>query len=218
MAKIVTMKEAAGMIKDGSKVMVSGFLGAGGPSKLLHEVAQTGVKNLTVMANDGAKTGWALGELISNGQVKKLIATHIGLNPEVGKKMNAGEMEVELVPQGSFAEKIRAGGAGLGGVLTKTGLGTIIADGKQVINIDGTDFLLEKPLHADVALICGYKVDKNGNVWYKGSARNFNVVMATAADLVICEADNIVELGEIEPENVMTPGILVDYIVDGGKA
>lgn len=217
MSKIVSVNEALAQVKDGMTVMVGGFLGQGGPNKLLTALSKTGVKDLTVICNDGSKPGLGLALLISNGQVKKLIASHIGVNPEVGKKMNAGEMEVTLVPQGSLAEKIRAGGAGLGGILTPTGYGTIAGEGKQTLTVDGKNYLLETPLRADVALICGYKVDKAGNVWYKGTARNFNVVMATAADTVIVEADHVVEIGEIEPENVVTQSILVDYIVDGGK-
>ncbi|NCB62158.1 MAG: CoA transferase subunit A [Clostridia bacterium] len=217
MSKIVAVNEAVAQIKDGMTIMCSGFLGQGGANKVLLALSKTGVKDLTVICNDGSKPGLGLGLLITNGQVKKLIASHIGLNPEVGKKMNAGELEVTLVPQGSLAEKIRAGGAGLGGILTPTGFGTIVAEGKQTITVDGKNYLLETPLHADVSLINGYKVDKSGNVWYRGTARNFNVVMATAADTVIVEADHVVEIGEIEPENVVTPGILVDYIVDGGK-
>jgi acetate CoA/acetoacetate CoA-transferase alpha subunit len=138
----------------------------------------------------------------------------VGLNKEVGQKMNSGTLEVELIPQGTFAERIRCGGNGMGGFLTPTGVGTIVAKGKQVINIDNKDYLLELPLRADVALITGHKVDRSGNVWYKGTTRTFCVVMATAADFVIVEADHIVELGEIEPENIMTQGIFIDYIAD----
>jgi acetate CoA/acetoacetate CoA-transferase alpha subunit len=216
-SKIVSVSEAISKVKDGMTIMCGGFLGLGAPNKVLLALSKTGVKNLTVICNDGSKPGLGLALLISNGQVKKLIATHIGVNPEVGKKMNAGEMAVTLVPQGTLAEVIRAGGAGLGGVLTPTGFGTIIAEGKQTVVVDGKNYLLEKPMHADIALINGCKVDKAGNVWYKGITRNFNVVMATAADTVIVEADNVVEIGEIEPENVVTQSILVDYIVDGGK-
>lgn len=217
MSKLISATEAAAKIKDGMTVMIGGFLGHGAPNKILDEVAKSGVKDLTIICNDGSVPGVGLAKVISNGQVKKLIATHIGLNPEVGQKMNSGEIEVTLVPQGSMAEKVRAGGAGLGGVLTPTGFGTIVAEGKQVLELEGRKYLLEMPLHADVALINGYNIDKAGNVWYKGTNRNFNVVMATAADLVIAEADNVVEIGTIEPENVVTQSILVDYIVDGGS-
>lgn len=218
MAKLVSVEEAAGMIKDGNSVMIGGFMGCGNPHKIIDALVKKGTRNLTVLCNDGAWPEFGVAKLITGGQVRKLIATHVGLNPEVGKKMNTGELQVELIPQGTFTERIRCGGNGMGGFLTQTGFGTIIADGKQVLSIDGKNYLLELPLKADVALICGNKIDRKGNVWYKGTTRNFNVVMATAADIVIAEADNVVELGEIEPENVVTQGIFVDYIVDGGNA
>jgi acetate CoA/acetoacetate CoA-transferase alpha subunit len=214
MAKIITVDEAAEQIKDGMSVMIGGFMGCGNPHAVVDALVRRGSKDLTVICNDGAWPGFGVAKLISNGQVKKLIATHVGLNKEVGQKMNSGEMEVELIPQGTFAERIRCGGNGTGGFLTPTGIGTIIAEGKQVINVKGRDYLLELPLKADAALIVGYKVDRNGNIWYKGTTRTFNVVMATAADLVIVEAEHIVELGDIEPENVVTQGIFVDYIAD----
>ena len=217
MAKVVSVEEAVAMVKDGDAVMIGGFMGCGNPHRVIDALVKKGTRNLTVICNDGAGPGFGVAKLITSGQVKKLIATHVGLNPEVGNKMNTGELQVELIPQGTFVERIRCGGNGMGGFLTPTGLGTIIADGKQVIRIDGQDYLLELPLKADVALICGNKIDKNGNVWYRGTTSNFNVEMATAADLVIAEADNVVELGKIEPENVLTQGIFVDYIVDGGN-
>ena len=218
MATLVSVEEAAGLIKDGDTVMIGGFMGCGNPHKVIDALVKKGTKNLTVMCNDGAYPEFGVAKLIANGQVKKLIATHVGLNPEVGKRMNSGELQVELIPQGTFVERIRCGGNGMGGFLTPTGFGTIVADGKQVISLDGKDYLLELPLKAHVALICGNKIDPIGNIWYKGATRNFNVVMATAADLVIAEADNVVGLGEIEPENIVTQGIFVDYIVDGGRA
>ena len=163
-----------------------------------------------------------MAKLIHNGQVTHLIATHVGLNPEVAARMNDGSMKVDLIPQGSLAEMIRAGGAGLGGVLTPTGVGTIVEDNKDFVlgkvTVDGREYLHMRPVKADVALISGYRIDKAGNVWYKGTTRNFSLPMATAADLVIAEADNVVEIGEIEPENVHTYGVFVDYVVDGGKA
>lgn len=174
-----------------------------------------GVKNLTVICNDGGVPGEGSGLLIRNKQVKKLIATHIGLNPEVAQQMNSGELEVELVPQGTFAERIRCGGAGIGGFLTPTGIGTEVEEGKQKITIDGKEYLLELPLRADVAIIRGSIVDKLGNVFYNGTTRNFNTVMATAADIVICAAEKIVEPGEIDPNCVATPSLFVDYIVGG---
>jgi acetate CoA/acetoacetate CoA-transferase alpha subunit len=217
MNKVIDIEKAVDKIKEGMTVMVGGFMGCGNPHKVIDALAKRGTKNLTLICNDGAIPGFGVAKLIENHQIKKMYATHIGLNPEVGRQMNYGEMEVVLNPQGTFTEKIRCGGNGMGGFLTPTGIGTIIEEGKKRITVDGTEYLLETPLKADVALICGNKIDKNGNVWYKGTTRNFNVVMATAADLVIAEADNVVEIGEIEPENVATPGIFVDYIVDGGN-
>lgn len=226
MAEFISVRQAAERIPDGASVMVGGFMGCGSAHRVIGALAQTGVKNLTVISNDAAmRSGpdggeyYGLAKLIHNKQVSRLIATHVGLNPEVARQMNAGELEVELIPQGSLAEMIRAGGAGLGGVLTPTGIGTVVERASHVhsvVEIDGKKYLLERPLRADIALICGCKVDRAGNVWYKGTTRNFNQVMATAADLVIAEADHVVEIGEIEPENVITPGILVDYVAQGG--
>jgi len=222
MAKIISPAEAARLIPDGASIMVGGFMGCGSPHRVIAELAALGTKNLTVICNDGGKPDspidgglYGIAKLIHNKQIKKLIATHVGLNPEVAQQMNSGEMEVVLIPQGSLTEMIRAGGAGLGGILTPTGLSTIVEDSDHVhsvVEIDGKKFLLERPIRADFAIISGHTVDKNGNVWYKGTTRNFNQVMATAADVVIAEADNLVEPGAIEPENVVTPWILVDYV------
>ncbi len=229
MPKFITLAEAVEMIPDGASIMVGGFMGCGNPHKVIDALSKSGKGNFKLICNDGAQPGGPMGEeyygvakLIHNRQVKHMVATHVGLNPEVGLQMNEGSMRVDLIPQGSFAEMIRAGGAGLGGVLTPTGVGTIVEDYRDYVHsvqeIDGRKYLLMKPLKADFALISGYKVDKAGNVWYKGSTRNFGWAMATAAKTVIVEADNVVEAGEIEPENVMTSGIFVDYVVDGGKA
>lgn len=198
-------------------IMVGGFLGCKNPFKLVDALVEKGVKDITLIANDTAFPEVGIGKLIVNKQVKKLIASHIGTNRETGNQMNSGELEVELVPQGTLAERIRAAGAGLGGVLTPTGIGTVVAEGKRIIEVDGKEYLLEKPLRADVALIVGAKVDKKGNVRYAKATRNFNPLMATAADLVIVEADEIVEVGELDPDDVMTPGIFVDYIVGGNE-
>lgn len=219
MANVISMNEAVAQIKDGMTIMVGGFLSAGGPNEVLHAIAESGVKDLTVICNDGGnpKIDHSLAELIHNGQVAHLWATHIGLNPEVGQKMNDGSMKVTLVPQGSMAEKIRAGGYGLGGILTPTGLGTPVGEeaGKKVIVVNGKDYLLEEPLHADVSVIYGSTVDKYGNVKIHGDARNFNIVMAAAADKVICQADEIIDM--MDPDEVLIQGVLVDYIVDGGN-
>ncbi|MCD8256073.1 MAG: 3-oxoacid CoA-transferase subunit A [Oscillospiraceae bacterium] len=226
MPKFVSIEEAAKLIPDGATVMFGGFMGCGSAHKLIDALSKSGVKDLTVIANDASMPGGPLGEeyyalakLVHNKQIKKLIATHVGLNLEVAtQNMVDGTLEVVLIPQGSMAEMIRAGGGGLGGVLTPTGVGTIVEEnpyclGKQTIN--GRDYLLMAPLHADFAVIAGAKIDKNGNVWYKGDTSNFNIVMATAADTVIAEAEEIVE--QITPEDVRTSGVFVDYVVEGGK-
>ena len=227
MAKFVTVEEAVALIPDGATIMVGGFMGCGNAHKIIDALSKSGKGNFTLISNDGSMPGGPLGEdyygvakLIHNHQVKHLIATHVGLNPEVAQQMNEGTMKVDLIPQGSLAEMIRANGAGLGGVLTPTGVGTIVEDspfclGKQTI--DGKEYLLMKPIRADFALLNGHIIDKFGNIWYKGTTRNFNIVMATAADVVIAEAGNVVEIGDIEPENVVTSGAFVNYIVDGGN-
>ena len=220
MPKFVSLEEAAALIQDGMTVMIGGFLGCVNAHKIIDVLVKNNVKDLTIIANDSPPTGFGLARLIDNHQVKRLIASHVGMNQNVADQMNAGEMEVWLIPQGSLAEMVRAGGNGLGGVLTPTGLGTPVEESPladRKITVDGKEYLLMKPVHADVALLNGYKVDKMGNIWYKGTTRNFNPLMAMAADLVICEADNVVEVGEIAPEDVVTQGIFVDYIVDGGK-
>lgn len=216
MNKLISIEEAAGMIKDGMTIMVGGFMGVKNPFRIIDAIIEKGVKDITLIANDTAVPGVGIGKLIVNRQVKKVIASHIGTNKETGNQMTAGELEVELVPQGTLVERIRAAGAGLGGVLTPTGLGTVVAEGKTIVTVDGKDYLLEKPLRADVTLIAGARVDKKGNIRYRKAARNFSPIMATAADLVIVEADEIVEVGEIDPDDIMTPGIFVNYIV-GGK-
>lgn len=228
MPKFITVEEAVKLIPDGATVMFGGFMGCGNAHRFIDALSKSGVKDLTYIGNDGVCPGGPMGEeyygaakLIHNRQVSRMIASHVGLNPEVAQQsMVDGTLEVTLIPQGSLAEMIRAGGAGLGGVLTPTGVGTIIEEsplclGKQTI--DGKDYLLMKPLHADFAVIGGAKIDRYGNVWYKGSSQNFNIVMATAADVVIAEAEEIVEIGDIAPEDVRTPGIFVDYVVEGGK-
>jgi len=216
MSKLIHMAEAVAKITDGMTIMVGGFMGCGNAHHLVQAIIDAGRTDLTLIANDAAMPGYGIAKLVEQRRLRKLITSHVGLNPQVGIQMNAGDLEVELVPQGTLVERIRSGGAGLGGVLTPTGLGTPVADGKSVVTVEGRDYLLEKPLRADVALVNGYRVDPFGNVWYRGDARNFNPVMATAADLVIVEADHLVELGDIPPEDVVTPGVFVDYIVAGG--
>lgn len=213
MKKIITAMEAVEHIKDGCSIMVGGFLGVGTPEKLIDAIVEKGVKDLTIIANDTSFIDKGVGRLVANKQVKKVITSHIGTNPETGNQMNSGELDVELVPQGTLAERIRAKGAGLGGVLTPTGIGTVVAEGKESLTIDDREYLLEKPLGADVALIGGYVVDTHGNISYKSTSRNFNPLMATAADIVIVGAEEVVEIGELNPEEVVTPKIFVDYIV-----
>ena len=219
--KIMTAQEAVANIQDGATIMVGGFMACGTPEILIDALVEKNVKNLTIICNDAGVPGRGVGKLLSNGQIKTLIASHVGLNPEVAQRMNTDvaedKLECILVPQGTLAERVRAGGAGLGGFLTPTGVGTIVADGKQVINIDGRDYLLEKPLQADFALIRGSVTDKFGNTTYNGTTRTFNPMMATAANYVIVGACEIVEVGEIDPNNVVTSGIFVDAIVGGEK-
>ena len=211
--KVVTMEEAVSHVKDGMTVFIGGFLGVGTPEKIIDALIEKGVKDLTVIGNDTGFPDRGIGRLVCNNQVKKVIATHIGTNPETGRRMQTGEMEVELCPQGTLVERIRAAGNGLGGILTPTGVGTIVEEGKQVIEVDGKKYLLEKPLRADVALINGSVVDELGNIIYAKTTKNFNPMMATAADTVIVFAEKLVKVGEIDPDHVMTSRIFVDYIV-----
>ena len=215
MNKIVSLDFAMDHVKDGMTLMIGGFLGVGTPEIFIDELIKREIKDLTIIANDTSFVDNGLGRLIESKQVKKVIASHIGTNSETGRQMNEKEMEVELVPQGPLAERVRSGGTGLGGVLTPTGLGTMVEEGKQKIEVDGITYLLETALRADVALLLGHKVDKKGNTIYDKSARNFNPLMAMAADTVIMLAENLVEVGDIDAEHIITPGILVDYIVKG---
>ncbi len=214
MRKVVGIDEAAGRVQDGMTVMIGGFLGVGTPEWLIDALLAKGVKDLTVIANDTAQPERGIGKLVVGRRVRKAVVSHIGTNPETGRQMNAGELEVRLVPQGTLVEQIRAGGAGLGGVLTHTGVGTLVEEGKAKIEIGGRIYLLELPLRADVALLKAHKGDTKGNLVYRLSARNFNPVIATAADWVIAEVERLVEPGEIDPDEVMTPGIFVDMVVE----
>ena len=212
MNKIKTIDEAVSYIKDGMTVAVGGFMGTGTPEKLVDAVIAKGIKNLTLICNDTAMPEKGVGKWVVSRVLKKAIVSHIGLNPETGRQMNAGELEVELVPQGTLAERVRAAGAGLGGILTHTGVGTVVEEGKQKITVDGKEYLLELPLKADIALLRGSIVDKKGNIYFSKSTRNFNPLIATAADVVIVEAEKIVEVGELDASDVMTPSIFVDVI------
>lgn len=215
MAQLYTVEQAVAKINSRSTVMIGGFLAVGTPEKLVDGLVAKGVSGLTVIANDTGFPDRGIGKLVVNRQLERVIVSHIGTNPETGRQMHAGDLQVELSPQGTLAERIRSAGTGLGGVLTPTGLGTVVAEGKEVVRVDGREFLLEKPLRADVALLKAHRADKAGNLVFRRSARNFNPVMATAAALVIVEAEEIVAVGEIDPDEVMTPGIFVHYIVQG---
>lgn len=214
--KIVSVQEAVSHINDGATIMIGGFLACGTSELMMDAIVEKGVKNLTIIGNDTAYENVGAGKLICAKAVKHVIASHIGTNKETGAQMTSGETEVTLVPQGSLAEKIRAAGMGLGGVITPTGVGTDVAEGKQAMTIDGVDYIIEPPLKADVAILKGSIVDKAGNVYYDGTSKNFQEVMALAADTVIVEAEKLVEVGELDPNYVMTPAILVDYIIVGG--
>lgn len=218
MKKFMLIDEATLKIKDGMTVMIGGFLGCGTPERIIDKLIEKGVKDLTVIANDTSFPDKGIGKLIVSKQVKKAVVSHIGTNKETGRQMTEGETEVVLVPQGTLIEQIRSGGVGLGGVLTPTGLGTVVEEGKQKLTIEGKEYILELPLRADVALLYGSKVDKKGNVYYNGTTRNFNSIIALAADYVIVEAMEIVEVGEIHPNDVMTPGVLVNAVVGGEQA
>lgn len=211
MKKFIDLSNLKDYVFDGMSIMVGGFMVVGTPEFIIDELVNIGVKDLTIICNDAGLPGKGVAKLISNGQVKTLIASHIGLNPEAGKLMSEGKMGCVLIPQGTLAEKIRAGGAGLGGILTPTGIGTIVEEGKQIITTNGKDFILELPLRADLAILEGTTVDEYGNVLYTKTTRNFNPVMATATDLVIVGAREVIK--RINPDNVMTPHIFIDYII-----
>jgi acetate CoA/acetoacetate CoA-transferase alpha subunit len=209
----VSLEKAISLIPDGASIMVGGFMSIGTPGRLMDELVRQGKRDLTLICNDNARPGVGVGKLVSAGLLKKTISSHIGLNPETQKRMFEKQLEVELTPQGTFVERIRAGGFGLGGVLTPTGVGTLVEEGKRKLEIDGKEYLLETPLRADFALLEAFLCDYVGNLSYALTARNFNPVMAMAADTVIVETEHIVPIGMISPDHVMTPATLVDYVV-----
>lgn len=213
MNKILLMDECVRLIRPGTSLMVGGFMGVGSPLGIIDALAETDVSNLTLICNDTSMEEFGVGKMVVKKQFSKIITSHIGLNKETGKQLMAGETVIELVPQGTLAERIRAGGAGLGGFLTPTGVGTVVQENKQVIEVTGTKYLLELPLRADTAIIAGTVVDKSGNVYHAKTTRNFNPLMAMAADVVIVEAEKLVEVGELDSHLVMTPATLVDHIV-----
>lgn len=215
MKDVLTPTQAAQKVKDGMAVMVGGFMAVGSPNRVINALVKEKVKELTLIVNDTGFPDQGVGKMVAADQLQKVIVSHIGTNKITGEKMNNKEIEVELVPQGTLAEQIRAGGSGLGGVLTPTGVGTVVQEGKRVINVDGQDFLLATPLRADVSLLKAHKADRAGNLVFRRAARNFNPLMATAAELVIVEVDEIMEIGSLDPDEVVTPGIFVDYLVQG---
>ena len=219
--KVMNAQEAVKDIRDGATIMVGGFMACGTPEVLIDALVEKNVRDLTIICNDAGLPGKGVGKLLSNGQIKKLIASHVGLNPEVAQRMNtdveADKLDCQLIPQGTLAERIRSGGAGIGGFLTPTGVGTIVAEGKQVINLHGRDYLLEEPLRAEFALIRASVCDEFGNNLYNGTTQNFNPIMATAADYVIVVTYEIVHTGTLDPNQVSTSGIFVDAVVGGEK-
>jgi acetate CoA/acetoacetate CoA-transferase alpha subunit len=211
--KTIAIENAVAMIPDGASVMIGGFMGVGTSERLMDELARQGKRDLTVIANDTAAPGRGIGKLVTAGTVRKAIVSHIGLNPETQQKMIAGDMEVDLVPQGTLIERIRAAGHGLGGILTPTGVGTLVEEGKRKMEVDGKQYLLETALPADFALVEAFLSDYYGNLVYALTSRNFNPVIAMAARTVIVDAAHIVPVGMISPDHVVTPAVLVDYVI-----
>jgi len=216
MLKSLPVIEVVGMIPDGARIMVGGFLSVGTPERLMDEIVRQGKRNLTIIANDTARPGVGIGKLIDAKLVKSVVVSHIGTNPETQRQMMAGDLAVELVPQGTLIERIRAGGYGLGGVLTPTGVGTLVEEGKRKIEVEGKEYLLETAIRADFALVHAFLSDYMGNLAYALTARNYNPVIAMAADTVIATAEHIVPVGVIAPDHVITPAPIVDYIVTNG--
>ncbi len=215
--KLTTAREAVGKVKDGDSIMIGGFLTGGHPENLVSALVNTNTAgNLTIISNDTGTQELSVYQLVKSGRVKHIFASYIGSNPETGRLLMTGEAKVQLFPQGTLAEKIRAGGAGLGGILTPVGIGTVVEEGKKKIKINDREYLLELPLKANVAFIKAHKADETGNLIMNGSSRNFNIVMATAADYVVAEVEEYVKAGEIDPNHVNVPGIFVDAIVKVG--
>lgn len=215
--KIIDASYFRTFLKDGMTIMFGGFMGVGTPELLVQEIIKSGVTDLTLIGNDTAFPDTGVGPLIANGQVKKVVVSHIGTNPETGKRMISGELDVELVPQGTLAERIRSGGAGLGGFLTPTGVGTVVEENKQKITLNNTTYLLELPLKADLAIIQASVADTSGNLIYHLTARNFNPLIALAADTVIAQCEHVIPVGQLAPEAIVTPAALVDHLYLGEK-
>jgi|YelNatPaOPRAMG01_1025707.scaffolds.fasta_scaffold05952_10 acetate CoA/acetoacetate CoA-transferase alpha subunit len=218
MVLVTSVAQAIEQIPDGASLMIGGFMGIGSPHRMIDELVRQQRRRLTIIANDTARPGFGIGKLIGAKLVSRVIASHIGTNAQTQQQMIAGEIEVELVPQGTLAERIRAGGYGLGGVLTPTGVGTSVAEGKQIVEVQGVPYLLELPLAADFALLAAHRADYRGNLDYALTARNFNPVMAFAAKRVFAEAKEIVPIGVIPPDEVVTPGVLVDALIEAEHA
>ncbi|SLN18753.1 CoA transferase subunit A [Roseisalinus antarcticus] len=214
MKSALKTEAAAAMIPDGATLMIGGFMAVGTPHRLIDAIVAAGPRDLTIIANDSAMPGKGIGKLVSAGLVARMVVSHIGLNPETQAEMNTGRIAVDLVPQGTLVERIRAGGVGLGGILTPTGLGTLVAEGKRIIEVAGKPYLLEEPLRADFALIAARRSDYVGNLEYFLTAQNFNPLMAMAADTVIAEPEAIVPVGVIPPDAVRTPGAIVTHILE----
>jgi acetate CoA/acetoacetate CoA-transferase alpha subunit len=214
--KTISLSEAIALIPAGATLMIGGFMGVGTPEPLVDELVRQDKGGLTVITNDTAAPGIGIGKLVSARLLKRVVASHIGLNPETQQQMLAGDLQVDLVPQGTLVERIRAGGFGLGGVLTPTGVGTVVEEGKQRIAVEGRDYLLETALRADFALLHAFLADYLGNLSYALTARNFNPLMAMAADTVVVQAEHIVPVGVVAPDHVVTPAPVVDYIVARG--
>ncbi len=213
-SKVVPAQQALEAFHDGMTIMISGFTNVGAPNRFIMKLVEQGIKDIHLISNDAGNDHTdGIGTLVCRRRVSTLIASHIGLNPEAGRQMSAGELAVTLVPQGTLAERIRCGGAGLGGVLTPTGVGTVVAEGKQVIEVNGRRYLLELPLRAQIAIVHAARADTAGNLVYHRCGRNFNPMMAMAADLVIAEAEEVVEVGQLDPDEIMTPGVCVDMVV-----
>lgn len=216
-SKRITYADLRPRFKDGMSIMFGGFLAVGTPKGIVQEILDSGVKDLTIIGNDTATPELGVGILVANKRVRKVIASHIGTNPETGRQMIAKEIEVELVPQGTLAERIRCGGAGLGGVLTPTGVGTIVEEGKSKLTFDGVEYIVERPLFADLAIVQAHRADEAGNLVYQRAARNFNPLVAMASHFTVAEVDEIVEPGQIDPDLVMTPGVLVQALILAGR-
>lgn len=213
---VVSAAEAVKCIKTGDTIMVGGFNYGGIPYTLVDALLEQGTDQLTMIANDTAYEAVGHGKLVSAGRVRKVVASHVGLNKKTGEFYMSGKMELELYPQGTFVEKIRAAGYGLGGFLTPTGVGTVVEEGKQVLEVNGKKYILELPMSADVALVRAYKADRMGNLTYRGTNQNFNPAMATAGKIVIAEVDAVVDVGELDPNHIVTQGIMVDMLVVKG--